>query len=128
IAAAARNQRVTQSGKPSAGLNCDSPCPSAHTAPAYNIPARRTLRRFNSAKKPGLSDATFGIPRRRQAGFQTGAVYRFDMHRAGQATRGVSRHALNADVLDSIGPKAACRDRRLWVESASSPRILVDDF
>src|SRR5665213_3376064 len=53
--AATRNQRVVQSGNPSAGLNCESPCPNAHTAPAYNTPARSTLRRFNSAKKEGLA-------------------------------------------------------------------------
>ena len=34
MTAAIRNQRVAPSGNPTAGLNCDRPCPNAHTVPA----------------------------------------------------------------------------------------------
>src|SRR6185437_2811833 len=51
IAQAIRNARVAQSGRSSAGVNCEMPCDRAQVAATYTTPARSTLRRFNSEKK-----------------------------------------------------------------------------
>lgn len=83
-----------------AGESCDMPCDSAHTAPAYRTAARTTLRRFSSARKPGLSDTTL-------QGFPTG---RRPASNPAQCTHGAdSTQAPLLVFMAGTGAKPSCR-------------------